>query len=96
MKPHRALHRAARASSKPPDVRPLLAAANLYPLLIESDRVTKLRNEMYGPMEGTVRCNGAVSAVVTPTRYRPSQLPAIDIFATSLAEEKAVALAIAT
>ena len=46
-------------------------------------------------MEGRVRAT-AVSAVVTPTRYRPSQLPAIDIFATSPTEEKAVALAIAT
>ena len=84
-----------RVVQEPPDVRPLLSAANLYPLLIESDQVTKLLSETYGPMEGTVRAT-ALSAVVTPTRYRPSQLPAIDIFATSLTEEKAVALAIAT
>jgi capsular polysaccharide biosynthesis protein len=84
-----------RVVNEPPDVRPLLAAANLYPLLIESDHVTKLRAEMFGPMAGTVKAN-AVSAVVTPTRYRPSQLPAIDIFATSSSAEKAVALANAT
>jgi capsular polysaccharide biosynthesis protein len=50
---------------------------------------------MFGPIEGRVRAT-AVSAVITPQRYRPSQLPAIDIFATSPTEEKAVALANAT
>jgi hypothetical protein len=80
---------------EPPDVKPLLDAANLYPLLIESDQVRNLRRVMFGPMVGTVRAN-AVSAVVTPTRYRPSQLPAIDIFATSESAAKAVTLANAT
>lgn len=84
-----------RVVDQPPDVRPLLSAANLYPLLIESDHVTNLRREMFGPMKGTVRAT-AVSAVITPMRYRPSQLPAIDVFATSSTEENAVALANAT
>ncbi len=76
---------------EPPDVRPLLQAADLYPLLIESDQVRALRTKMFGPIDGRV------VASVIPVVNRPrSQLPAIDIFASSSTEEKAVALANAT
>ena len=76
---------------QPPDVRPLLQAADLYPLLIESDQVRALRTEMFGPIAGNVTAR-AVSSV----DRRRAQLPAIDIFATSPSEEKAVALANST
>lgn len=79
----------------PPNVQPLLAAANLYPLLIESDAVASLREDMFGPLPGTVRAN-AFSAVSTPQRYSPAQIPVIDIFATSGTPRQAIELAEAT
>lgn len=81
--------------SETPNVQPLLAAANLYPLLIESDDVAKLREELYGPLPGTVYAT-AYSAVSTPSRFTPAQLPVIDIFATSGLPDQAIALAGAT
>lgn len=79
----------------PPDYEPLLAAANLYPLLIESDEVADLRSEMFGTLPGAVSAN-AYSAVSTPTRYAPAQIPVIDIFATSGTAKEAITLADAT
>jgi len=79
----------------PPNVQPLLAAANLYPLLIESDQVSALRRKMFGPIPGTVQAQ-AVGAVSTPSRFVPSELPVIDIFASSSSAQRAEALAFAT
>lgn len=76
----------------PPNVEPLLAAANLYPLLIVSDEVTQLRTKIYGPQTGSVTAN-AFSAVSTPQRFAPAQIPVIDIFATSGAPKQAITLA---
>lgn len=79
----------------PPNVQPLLAATNLYPLLIESDAVAQLREKMFGQLPGTVQAN-AVSAVSTPQRYAPAQIPVIDIFATAASAQQAIKLAEAT
>jgi hypothetical protein len=76
----------------PPDYEPLLAAANMYPVLIESDEVSNLRTSMFGELEGTVSAN-AYSAVSTPQRYSPAQIPVIDIFATSATGAGAITLA---
>lgn len=76
----------------PPNVEPLLAAANLYPLLIVSDEVTALRTKMYGPQTGDITAN-AFSAVSTPQRFAPAQIPVIDIFATSGSPRQAITLA---
>ena len=81
--------------NQPPNVQPLLAAANLYPLLIESDNVARLRQQMFGPIPGTVQAS-AYSAVSTPSRYAPAQIPVIDVFATSPTRKQAIALADAT
>jgi hypothetical protein len=78
-----------------PNVQPLLAAANLYPLLIESDQVAQQRDKMFGPLSGTVQAN-AVTAVSTPSRYAAAQLPVIDILASAGSERDAVTLAEAT
>lgn len=78
-----------------PNVQPLLAAANVYPLLIESDEVARLREEMFGPLPGDVIAN-AYSAVSTPQRYSPAQIPVIDIFATATTTKQATTLAGAT
>lgn len=79
----------------PPNVQPLLAAANLYPLLIVSDDVTRLRTKMFGALPGRVTAN-AVSAVSTPQRFSPAQIPVIDIFATSGSPKQAITLANST
>ena len=78
-----------------PNVQPLLAAANLYPLLIESDQVAQQRERMFGELPGTVQAN-AVTAVSTPSRYSAAQLPVIDILASAGSERNAVTLAKAT
>ena len=38
-----------------PDTQTLVNAANLYPLLIESDRIAQLREAETGPIQGTSR-----------------------------------------
>jgi hypothetical protein len=76
-------------------VAPLLAAANVYPVLIESDEVAQLRRERYGAMPGTVVAS-AYTAVRTTTRFSPAQLPVVDIAATSSTAREAMALAQAT
>ncbi len=76
----------------PPDYEPLLAAANVYPLLIESDEVSSLRTKLFGPLDGTVSAN-AYSAVSTPQRFALAQVPVIDIFATSATGLGAITLA---
>lgn len=81
--------------NEPPDVQPLLNAANYYPNVIESDQVAALREKMFGPLEGTVQAN-AYSAVSTPQRYVPAQIPVIDIFATAGTPDQAVTLADST
>jgi hypothetical protein len=79
----------------PPNVQPLLAAANLYPLIIVGDDVTRLRTKMYGPLPGRVSAQ-AYSAVSTPQRFSPAQIPVIDIFASSSTPKQAITLANAT
>ncbi len=78
-----------------PNVQPLLAAANLYPLLIESDQVALQREKMFGELPGVVQAN-AVTAVSTPSRYSAAQLPVIDILASAGSEGDSIRLAEAT
>jgi len=78
-----------------PNVQPLLTAANLYPILIESDDIARLRMQIFGKIQGTITAN-AYTAVSTPSRFIPAQLPVIDIFATSETPGQAVTLADAT
>lgn len=78
-----------------PDVQPLLTAANLYPLLIESDEVAALREERFGVLPGDVIAS-AYTSVSTPQRYLPAQLPIVDIVAMSPTPRDATALAQAT
>ena len=41
------------SSTSPTDTQSLVNAANLYPLLIQSDAIAKLRASLYGPAPGT-------------------------------------------
>ena len=78
-----------------PNITPLLAATNVYPLIIEGDDVATLREEKFGALPGEVTAT-AYTAVSTPTRFLPAQLPIIDIVATSGTPREAITLAQAT
>jgi hypothetical protein len=75
-----------------PDIGILVRVANLYPLLLESDEVAELREEMFGPLPGNVRAQGVFS-FVNQNRYEPTTLPVIEIFAVSDTAAGAVAIA---
>jgi hypothetical protein len=78
-----------------PDTRTLVAATNVYPLLIESDDVAKLRSDLYGNLPGTVTAQ-AIFSGATATRYQASEIPVIELFATAGKPGDAIALASAT
>lgn len=79
-------------STSPPDTQTLVQAANLYPVLIQSDQVAKLRRRMFGDISGAVSAN-AIFAVASPNRFELSEVPVIEIFATSTTALNAVNLA---
>jgi hypothetical protein len=78
-----------------PDTRTLVAATNVYPLLIESDDVARLRSDIYGDLPGQVTAQ-AIFSGATATRYQPSEIPVIELFATAGKPGDAIALASAT
>ena len=75
----------------PPDVTAYIRAANLYPLLVESDQVKAERQRLFGSTEGTVTAN-AIYAVSTPSRFTPSEVPVIQVFGTAPSGPESVAL----
>jgi hypothetical protein len=78
-----------------PDLTQLIQAANLYPLLIESDPVKALRKELYGELPGNVSARGIFS-VVTPGRFEQSPVPVIELNAEADRPGQAIRLAQAT
>lgn len=78
-----------------PDTRTLVAATNVYPLLIESDDVARLRTELYGDLPGEVTAK-AIFSGATANRYQPSEIPVIELFATAPRSRDAIELASAT
>jgi hypothetical protein len=68
----------------PPDTQVLVNAANLYPLLIQSDVIAKLRRETFGATPGTVTATALASSTNTYGVYHPSPLPVITVKARSL------------
>jgi hypothetical protein len=75
-----------------PDTATLIQAANLYPLLIESDQVELMRERMFGPLSGHVSAR-AIYAVATPGRFELSDVPVVEVTAESRTAGEAVALA---
>jgi hypothetical protein len=75
-----------------PDTDTLVSAANLYPLLVESDPVARQRDAMFGPLAGKVNAR-AIFAVATETRFEPSDVPVIEVFGESSTPGKAMSLA---
>jgi hypothetical protein len=75
-----------------PDTKTLTQAANLYPLLIESDQVEEARTRMFGDLPGTLTAR-AIFAVATPGRFEPSDVPVIELIAEADTASGAIALA---
>jgi hypothetical protein len=78
-----------------PDTRTLVAATNVYPLLIESDDVARLRDQLYGDLPGEVTAK-AIFSGATAVRYQASEIPVIELFATADKPGDSIALASAT
>jgi hypothetical protein len=82
--------------SGPPNLTVLIQAANVYPVLIQSDQVTALRTKMFGPIPGSVSAQ-ALFAVFRPFGgFVRSDFPVIEITAVSASPNTAVQLASAT
>ncbi len=65
--------------SNSPDISTLITAANLYPILIASDEVLKLRSEMAGPLPGSITSR-AIYEVSSPSRFELSQVPVVEVY----------------
>jgi hypothetical protein len=74
-----------------PDIATLVQAANLYPILIESDQVSKIREKRFGTEPGTLRAQ-AIYAVSSPSRFTPSRVPVIQVIAVSSTPKDAIDL----
>jgi hypothetical protein len=74
------------------DRKALLEAANLFPLLIESDEVSAIRARMMGAVPpGQVRAK-ALYSLQGENRFRPSVLPVIQIIAQAPSPAAAIRL----
>jgi hypothetical protein len=74
-----------------PDTATLVKAANLYPLLIESDQVAAVRENLFGEMPGELKAQ-AVFAISTPSRFTPSDVPVIQLIAVADSPKQAINL----
>jgi hypothetical protein len=75
-----------------PDLNTLVRAANLFPLLIESDQVAEHREREFGPLDGVVNAQGIYS-FATGTRFELSEIPVIQLVSIASTPEAAVELA---
>jgi zinc ribbon protein len=82
--------------SGPPSLGVLVQAANVYPILIESDQVTALRLQMFGPIPGSVSAQGLFASFRPFGGFVQSNFPVIEITSVSPSPEAAVKLASAT
>jgi uncharacterized protein involved in exopolysaccharide biosynthesis len=82
-----------RATTSAPDTQVLVNAANLYPLLIQSDEIRKLRESLYGKTPGRVTATALASSTNTYGVYHPSPLPVITVKTTSRRSRSAQKLA---
>jgi hypothetical protein len=80
-------------TSAAPDTQTLVNAANLYPLLIESDQIARLRESLYGVTPGTLTANALNASTNTYGVYHPSPLPIIEVKATAHSRANASKLA---
>ena len=92
----RTVQQPSSASTAAPDTEALVNAANLYPLLIESDRIKTIREAQAGTIPGSVTANALNSSTNTFGVYKPSSLPVVEVKATSRTAANASLLATAT
>lgn len=81
--------------SNAPELTTLISTANLYPILIESDEVRQLRDEMAGPLPGAIATR-AIYEVNSPSRFELSQVPVVEVFGMADTAAGAMKLAQAT
>ena len=62
-----------------PDLGTLISTANLYPILIESDEVSRLRQEQFGALAGSITTR-AIYEVNSPGRFELSEVPVVEVF----------------
>ena len=74
-----------------PDITTLLNAANLYPRLISSDQVAKIRKAKYGDLPGKVTSE-PVSGPQFQSNFHASVLPLVQIDAVANTPAQAIAL----
>ena len=74
------------------DTKSLVDAANLFPLLVTSDKVAAVRTRLIGTVRGTVTAK-ALFSTQGANRYRPSTVPAMEIVAVARRPKPAVRLA---
>ena len=86
----------AASSTLSNDTQALVSAANLYPLLIQSDAVARLRESLYGPSRGTLAVSALASSTNTYGVYHPSPLPVIAVKASAHTPAGAEKLAVDT
>ena len=78
-----------------PDIGTLISTANLYPILIESDEVRQKRQELFGPLPGSITTR-AIYEVNSPSRFELSQVPVVEVYGHSDTYAGAVDLTQAT
>ena len=83
-------------TASPTDTQSLVNAANLYPLLIESAQIARLRRTLYGPAPGTLSADALASSTNTYGVYHPSPLPVITVKAGAPTPAAAKKLAVDT
>ena len=86
----------ATGSTVATDTQALVNAANLYPLLIQSNKIARLRESLYGPAHGTLTVSALASSTNTYGVYHPSPLPVITVKATAGRPAAAEKLAVDT
>lgn len=81
------------SSSEAPvtETKQLIDAANLFPLFVESDAVYQIRRKLVGDIPGFVRAK-ALYALQGERRFRPSEIPVMQIIATAANEKSAITL----
>jgi hypothetical protein len=83
---------AVTALSSVPDTAVLLNAANLYPVIIQSDQVTALREQTFGSVEGSVVAQAAFASATPYGAYRLSPIPIINVKAYAAQSKDALKL----
>jgi len=78
--------------TSPPGLDPLIAAANLLPLVIESDAVAALRRDNVGRQRGEVSAQQLFARETPGGGVRPSDVPVIEVRAVSPTPREAVRL----